>query len=172
MAKRRSAEDRFWEKVEKTDGCWNFSANRKGKGYFRLGLPGERHVSAHRFSYEIAFGPIPDGLWVLHHCDNPKCVRPDHLFLGTAKDNTQDALNKGRMATGERNWSKRHPELIRRGEAQSNAKLTADDARAIFAQKGKKSQKDLAAEYHVSPSKVSHIWTGRAWRHVTGMSAP
>jgi hypothetical protein len=91
-----SLEERFWKRVHKSDGCWEFSGGRHQFGY---GLIQANHkcVGAHRVSWEIHFGPIPDGLWVLHACDNPSCVRPDHLFLGTVGDNTRDASAKGRL---------------------------------------------------------------------------
>lgn len=92
-----TAEKRFWGKVDKADGCWNWTAhiNRTGYGCFD-------NKTAHRVSYAMTYGDIPDGLWVLHKCDNRKCVRPDHLFLGTAKDNTADMINKGRARRGTR----------------------------------------------------------------------
>lgn len=101
-------EERFWAKVDKEHGrkmphmdtpCWEWtgSSHCKGYGQFRNG----KMVKAHVFSYELHHGPIPlnsnkRGLYVLHHCDNPRCVRPDHLFLGTAYDNLLDAAQKGR----------------------------------------------------------------------------
>ncbi len=96
---------RFWENVEKPsgDGCWVWTghrvAHRGGYGIFKL--RGNRPMRAHRYSYELAHGPIDDPrLFVCHHCDNPMCVRPEHLFLGTAKDNHDDMVRKGRHARG------------------------------------------------------------------------
>ena len=94
----KTAEERFWSYVNKGDGCWEWTASRSGKGYgvfFHLGFSGRR-TSAHRFSWELHNGPVPAGLHVLHHCDNPSCVRPDHLWLGTQSDNSKDMWNKGR----------------------------------------------------------------------------
>lgn len=98
MRKKRPAEDRFWEKVDKTENCWLWSASVNNQGYGEIHL-GERndHCYAHRFSWMINKGPIPKGLFVLHRCDNPRCVNPNHLFLGTQKDNLHDAMAKGRM---------------------------------------------------------------------------
>lgn len=95
-------EARFWAKVHKHpgDGCWVWTASVIRSGYGRFGLQGAgaRTVGAHRFSFELANGPIPDGMCICHRCDNPKCVRPSHLFLGSFSDNTRDAINKGRRS--------------------------------------------------------------------------
>lgn len=88
---------RFWAKVHKSDGCWEWTGKR-ASGYGRFVTPpGRRMWSAHRYSWTLANGPIPDGLFVLHHCDNKPCVRPEHLFLGTNADNMRDAWRKGRL---------------------------------------------------------------------------
>ena len=93
-------EDRFWSKVRKDDGCWEWTAsvNRRCYGWFHFGGKVERKaLKAHRVSWELHNGPIPEGLWVLHKCDNPRCVRPDHLFLGDRTDNMRDCAAKGRV---------------------------------------------------------------------------
>jgi hypothetical protein len=87
---------RFWAKVSKGDGCWIWTGSRNPKGYGRLNT-GNRVRLAHAISWELSHGAVPDGLWVLHRCDNPPCVRPDHLWLGTAADNTADMVAKGRQ---------------------------------------------------------------------------
>lgn len=102
------SEDRFWAKVDKSGDCWVWTASvfreRLGYGKFQTGSNrGESRVAyAHRVSWELHFGPIPNGLFVCHHCDNPPCVRPDHLFLGTAADNVRDMDRKGR----DRHWGR------------------------------------------------------------------
>ena len=103
--------NKFWSRVNKTETCWNWTGPRDKKGY-GLGIYNKgRQPRIHRQSYELNIGPIPQGLHVLHKCDNPSCVRPDHLFLGTNFDNIQDRNKKGRM-----NHAK--------GEQVSHCKLT------------------------------------------------
>ena len=101
---------RFFDKVNKTEGCWIWTAALRGKaGYGAYKLNGKT-IDAHRVSYELHNGLIPKGMYVCHTCDNRKCVNPNHLFLGTAKDNYQDAVNKARIVKG---WNteklKKHP---------------------------------------------------------------
>lgn len=91
---------RFWAKVKRSPGqrCWLWQGGGHPFGYGQLHLGGgSRHVLAHRYSWELAFGKVPRGRYVLHYCDNPKCVRPDHLFLGTQRDNVADMVQKGRQ---------------------------------------------------------------------------
>lgn len=96
--------ERFLSKVEKTDTCWLWKANLTKDGYGRLNVGGVhgRMCLAHRVSYELFIGPIPDGLNVLHDCDTPGCVNPEHLFAGTQADNMKDMLAKGRWNGGRR----------------------------------------------------------------------
>lgn len=95
----KSPEEMLWRRVEKTDGCWLWTGGVNWKGYGRLGggKPGSKwRESAHRLSYRLTYGSIPEGMHVCHRCDVPRCVRPDHLFLGTNTDNVRDAIRKGR----------------------------------------------------------------------------
>lgn len=87
---------RFMRYVNKTDTCWLWTGATMGAGYGGIGYKG-RMVKAHRVSYELAHGAIPDGMWVLHTCDVPACVNPAHLFIGTRADNMRDAHQKGRI---------------------------------------------------------------------------
>jgi hypothetical protein len=100
-------------------GCWEYCGCRFKKGYgnIRVGGKSGKNRGTHRVSYELHIGPIPDGLLVMHSCDNPPCVNPDHLSVGTVADNVADMDAKGRrvIATGDRHGSKTHPEMIPRG---------------------------------------------------------
>lgn len=87
--------DRFWDKVDQSGECWLWQAGRTPKGYGMVKVNGA-HQGAHRVAYELVNGPIPAGMLVCHRCDTPACVRPDHLFLGSAKTNNRDAIAKGR----------------------------------------------------------------------------
>jgi hypothetical protein len=91
--------ERFWDKVDRSGDCWVWTGARRGKGYGDFWYAG-KSVAAHRFSYELHVGPIADGLLTCHHCDNRRCVRPNHLFLGTHTDNMRDAKAKGRLRHG------------------------------------------------------------------------
>jgi hypothetical protein len=95
--RRKSLEEYFWLRVKKTDGCWLWTGRKAYWGYGSVQLyAGAPRTGAHRASWQIHYGKIPEGLWVLHKCDNPQCVRPDHLFLGTNTDNMRDCWAKGR----------------------------------------------------------------------------
>ena len=148
---------RFWIKVDMNGGlfaCWPWMGARTERGYGRFGLGGKnRH--AHRVAWELTYGPIPAGLWVLHHCDNPACVHPDHLFLGTHADNMADMSSKRRQA-------KQHPNL--RGELNGATKLTRSDVvtiREVLAAGGRSSE--LARRFGVSRRAISLIASRTTW---------
>lgn len=108
--KKRSIYDRFWIKVQKGPDCWELKTRPCSKGYSRVRLSGFQSNLAHRVSWELHNGKIPNGLFICHKCDNRKCIRPDHLFMGTQLDNMKDMAAKGRKrpAIGIRN---RHAKL-------------------------------------------------------------
>lgn len=97
-----SAQDLFSRHTIKSDGCWEWGGykNATNYGFTRVGGRGSKGVLAHRLSWQLHFGEIPEGMHVCHKCDNPPCVRPDHLFLGTNLDNIKDRIKKGRSS----NW--------------------------------------------------------------------
>jgi hypothetical protein len=153
-------EKRFWARVEKRgpSECWLWTAATNGVGYGTIFSGGERAgrmVLAHRLSFEIHKGTIPKGHYVCHHCDNPRCVNPEHLFAGTPRENTQDMFAKGR-------WSA----APIRGAAQAQAKLSDDQVREIRARIGRVPLRDIAAEFGVSKSLVWNIKAGLNWTHV------
>jgi hypothetical protein len=100
-------EEGFWSRVKKTDGCWEYTGGKspKGYGWVYVGMrKGKMHyMRANRLSWIYCHGEIPEGMLVCHKCDNPSCVRPDHLFLGTHKDNYADSQQKQRHSHGARN---------------------------------------------------------------------
>lgn len=160
-----TADERFWSKVQKTDGCWLWTATRKPGWYGKFRFNGKQE-NAHRVAYILTYGTIPDGLWVLHRCDNPLCVRPDHLYLGTHQDNVRDRQERGRAACGDNNGSRMHPERILSGEQCSWAKLTAAEVAAIRQEYalGNTTYHKLAAKYGVGKSQIGNILQGKVWK--------
>jgi hypothetical protein len=148
---------RFWAKVEKGDGCWEWkAAKRNGYGVFTLTGP-KKMVLAHRLSYQMAYRYIPDGLLICHHCDNPGCVRPSHLYVGTKKDNARDAAERGQLA-GRRVGDQR-------GERNHRARLDWQSVNRIRRdwQTGNYTASQLGDKYEVSRSAAWAAATGRTW---------
>jgi hypothetical protein len=137
----QSLSERFWSKVQKTDCCWNWIGSiTDGYGYFKVG---GKTLKATRVSWELANGPIPEGLWMLHHCDNRKCVRPDHLFPGTQQDNVDDMMAKGRNFT----------------------KLTAENVAEIrFLRAGGMTQREIGERFNVTQSCIYLVLSRRLWK--------
>jgi len=130
------------------------------------GMLGGPQLRAHRVSWELHYGLIPEGLQVCHTCDVRACVRPDHLFLGTNEDNHLDKIAKGRMPTGDEHWTAYLPDRIARGEAKG--KLTEMQVTAIRARyaAGGVTQLALAKEYGVTPSNIAYICRRETWKHI------
>lgn len=157
----------FWAKVYKSESCWEWTASKDACGYGMFGIDGHGY-RAHRLSYYLKFGPIPIGILVLHHCDNPCCVNVAHLFLGTQTDNMHDMESKGRSnkARGERSAMRLHPELVRRGEKHHKALLNAEQVAAIRTTFNGSNGNSLAAQFGVSSCTIRDIVKRRSWTHL------
>lgn len=153
--KPESIEVRFWRRVIKSDGCWEWSGAMKENGYgsfsgFVKTDRGWRSEYAHRASWLIHFGPVPVGSDVCHTCDNRKCVRPDHLWIGSRKENLNDMVLKGRSNAGAKHW---------------NAKISESDVVGIKERRAKGcTVRSIAQEYEISRSQVDRICKGKRWR--------
>lgn len=144
----KTIKERFWSKVDKSnlDGCWIWKASLSGQngyGFFRIGKK-EGCTTAHRFSYTLDKGIIPEGMLVCHSCDKPTCVNPNHLFLGTHRDNAIDRQNKGR--------------------GSAPRKLTLKQVKRI--KSSTISQSKLALQFKVSRATIAHIQYGQTWAHI------
>ena len=156
---------RFWAKVDK-DGpvpahlpeagnCWTWTRYVTPAGYGQFTISKGQFRLAHTVSYALTNGPIPPGMHICHRCDNPPCARPDHLFMGTPRDNALDMFAKGRQGP-------RHP-----GSERANARLSEDDIRAIRSTSYYYGRtQHLARCYGVSGTTIRRILTGQKWRHV------
>lgn len=164
----RPLEERFWARVNKTDDCWEWTGPTV-TGYGVISV-NKRSYKAHRMSWMIHNGPIPDGLFICHHCDNRRCVRPDHLFIGTASDNMRDMTAKGRhpYRYGDDHPARKDGTFLPRGEANGQSKLTADTVRMIRAEyaRGGVSQQAIADRVGVSQAVVSAIILRKVWKSV------
>ena len=155
---RGTVEERFFTGFSKSDnGCWNWQRRLVGKGYGTIGLGGKgaKQKLVHRLSYEIHKGPIPEGMVVMHKCDNPRCVNPDHLDAGTQSQNIKDAFSRGR---------KLMPTKKARGEECGASKLTEADV--LNVRESKLSFSKLAAAYGVNKSTIERIKYRKTWRHI------
>lgn len=143
-------EERFWRYVNKLSDkeCWNWTGGT-ARGYGAFSEHNRKQIMAPRYSYKMHYGAFNEELCVLHKCDNPLCVNPDHLFLGTLADNNRDAKEKGRNAIG---------------ETPGNSKLKAED---IFAIRGDdRLLRIVAKEYGVREGQISRIKNRQGWGHI------
>lgn len=159
--RRNSLRVRFWAKVNPDGDCWEWTGarNEKRGGYGAFAVKVGRRklaIPAHRIAYLLEVGDVPDGWMVLHCCDNPPCVRPDHLFLGLALHNTADMIAKGRMQPGDH-----------AGVRNGRARLTPSDVLAIreLLTKGVY-QQEIAYRFGITQSTVSNISVRKTWAHL------
>jgi hypothetical protein len=185
MQGKRNTPESFWALVDKSagpDGCWLWTGYKTPDGYGCSSFENQLY-QAHRLAWLFTFGPIPDGLCVLHDCpggDRRDCLNPAHLWLGTNAANTADRVRKGcsatgdrhgsrthpeRVARGDRHSSKTHPERVARGEKQGNSKLTWDKVREIRVRftNGDVTKRGLAREYNVSRRSIGFILSYKTW---------
>lgn len=150
----RTATESFWLRVDKhaPNGCWEWQSTMNDRGYGVLRFQGLKGM-AHRVAFELTNGPIPDGLCLLHRCDNPRCVNPAHLFLGTKGDNARDMVQKQRSLIGERN----HKAKITREQATEISRLYAT---------GKYPQQRIAAQFGIGQGQVSKIVRRTEWHNL------
>lgn len=150
--KRKTAIERFWNKVKKTKNCWWWTGTRLKKGYgqFRIG---KKKMQAHRYSWELHKGKIPKDMFVCHTCDNHYCVNPKHLWLGSHSDNMKDMINKGRGVDN-------------RGENNGQSKLTKKQIVKIrrLYDTGKYLHRELAKRFLVSKSNIGLIIRKQRWK--------
>lgn len=157
---RKKIDERFWEKVDRKGEkeCWLWIGNIGANGYGQLSIK-NKTISAHRLSWTLNYGPILDGLFVLHECDNPPCVNPNHLFLGTNKDNILDAIAKGRLnPLGKSNLSL----YLYKAKVHENQ---VREIRQKYSQ-GLVTFRMLAREYKVSKKTIHRIVRYKTWKNV------
>ena len=148
----RTIQKRFESKFTKSDGCWEWTASKVKGGYGQIRVSEQMQYS-HRVAYQLYVGEIPAGMCVCHHCDNKGCVNPAHLFLGTQAENMLDCKNKGRGV---------HPDNS--GEKNGRAKLTEAQVVEIRVRYSEgDTQSNLAKEFGVTQTAISHIVCGRNW---------
>jgi hypothetical protein len=142
------------------NGCWIWVRAKDKKGYGRPGLKG-KSIGAHRLSYLAFVGEIPNNLHVLHNCDNPGCVNPKHLFLGTHQDNVNDMVNKNRQAKGENH---RNSKLVQREVNEIRTLYSAELAERAKGKNVQLTQKELGERFGVSYGEISDIVNNKRWK--------
>ena len=167
VGKRGTLEERFWPKVLKgaEKECWLWQANKNNMGYGMIqSLEYGRKILAHRASFIIKNGPIKDDICVLHRCDTPSCVNPNHLFLGTKLENNKDRDAKGRTRYGH---NPLYPPPIFRGEDANSSKLTNTkvlEMRDLMSRGA--TTREMVVRYGIERSTVKRIRNRRTWKHI------
>lgn len=157
---KRTDPARFFEKVQITPGCWEWAGAKNSNGYGNFYWDG-KYQAAHRVSFKIHTGDIPKGIFVCHACDNPACVNPSHLFLGTPLDNTTDMISKGRGGPASK-----------KGSGHLNAKLTDDDVRQIRRMRAQGMfLKVIGEKFGITEGNVSYIASRKSWPHIAAEPA-
>jgi hypothetical protein len=147
--------------IDKDSGCWEWNGNARENGYCRTTYK-RKNWYVHRLAYSSFVGDIPDNHDVCHKCDNRKCCNPAHLFVGTRKDNMDDARSKGRLSVGAR-----HSESVPKGEDCYFAKLTENEVQLIRRMiVNKHKTKEIASLFNVSPDNIRRIKRNNTWRHL------
>lgn len=190
MSPQYTAKDvtRFWSKVDRSNGpdaCWSWLSSTFASGYGQFKIEPRNHRT-HRLAWEMTHGAIPDGLSVLHRCDNRRCCNPAHLWLGTHKENMADMQRKQRAASGDRNGSRSRPERLVRGDAHparntlgwsqgernGGARLTVNQVYEIRARwvAGGVTLRMLSADYGVCRQTIFRAIHRKNWKHIGGGS--
>lgn len=153
LDRRATTPEKFWTRVLKSNGCWLWTGRCDEKGYGRVGFGGRANIGAHRVAWELTQGPVPLGLCVLHRCDTPSCCNPDHLFLGTNRDNVIDRHLKGRSKN------------LDAGHLHPKAKLTQSAVAQMRALRlCGLTQIQLAERFGISRGNVSKILAGKSYQ--------
>lgn len=162
---------RFWSKAQLTanpETCWEWGAAKDKKGYGRFSLNFKEKYMAHRMAYFLHNKKPIGNLLVCHNCDNPGCINPNHLFLGTHADNFNDMKKKGRSCKGERHRNQKYPEKRQRGETNGASVLNDGQVLAIRQEysTGSFMIKEVAHKYGVSATATSQIIHRKTWKHI------
>jgi len=157
--------ERFWKRIKtgNPDECWPWSGAHNEHGYGSVCKDGVLR-KAHRVAWELTFGKIPEGKWVLHKCDNPPCCNPNHLYIGTIVENTKDAIERKRFRSGDQHWMKKHI-----GSANPNTKLKEETVRLVLLEASQKllNANQISKKFNIPRTTLRRIIDRVTWKHVT-----